>query len=101
MLGSHQLLERKLRKSGKTALATVVSCHRTLSVKESVPSGVETPRNLCTLDLRVEPDGEPAFEARTDAWLLGTEGAHEGMIVRVLYDPSDHSKLVVDQSEAA
>ena len=100
MLGNHQLLERKLRKSGKTALATVVSCHRTYSMQENVAS-VGTPKGLCTLDLRVEPDGEPAFEARTDAWLIGTEGAHEGMIVSVLYDPSDHSKVVVDQSEAA
>lgn len=79
----------------------MVSCHRTVSQKQSVPSGVGTPKSLCTLDLRVEPDGEPASEGRTDAWLIGTEGAHEGMMVPVLYDPSDHSKLVVDHSEAA
>ncbi len=58
-------------------------------------------KSLCKLSLRVAPDGEPAFEVTTEAWLTGTEGAHDGMVVPVLYDPSDHSKLIVDQSDAA
>ena len=49
----------------------------------------------------MQPEGEPAFEAKTDAWMVGTEGAHEGMVIPVLYDQSDHSKLVVDNSDAA
>lgn len=101
MLGNHQLLERRLRKRGKTAMATVVSYHRTLSMAESVQGGTPVPKSLCKVELRVEPDGESAFETTTEAWFVGTEGASEGMVVPVLYDPSDHSKLVVDHSDAA
>jgi len=81
-------------------MATVVSCERTYSQTQSGPGGVGAPKTLCKLELRVEPAGEATFDARTDASLLGTEGAHEGMVV-VLHDPSDHSKLVVDQSEGS
>jgi hypothetical protein len=98
MSGDHPLLERKLRKNGKSAMATVVSYERT----KSGPMVYGASRkSLCTLRLRVAPDGEPAFEVTTEAWLTGTEGAHDGMVVPVLYDPSDHSKLIVDQSDAA
>jgi hypothetical protein len=93
MFGDH-----KLRKSGKSAMATVVSYQRILGVEENRGAA---PKSLCKLHLRVEPDGEPAFEATTKAWLQGTEGTHEGMVVPVLYDPSDHSELVIDQSDAA
>lgn len=101
MFGTHQLLERKLRKTGKAALATVTACDRTHSMNESVAGGVGEPKTLCKLQLRVEPDGEPVFEASTNAWMMGTKGAYEGMVVPVLYDPSDHGKVVVDQSEEA
>jgi len=100
MLGNHQLLTHRLRKSGKSCMATVVSYRRTMGMNESIQGGAPFAKSLCELTLRVEPQGEPPFEARTEAWLLGTEGTHEGMVVPVLYDPSDHSKVVVDQSDA-
>jgi len=101
VFGSHELLERKLRKHGKASLSTVLSCDRRYSMRENVASGVGTPKSLCKLKLRVEPDGDSAFEATTDSWLIGTEGAYEGMVVPVLYDPSDRAKVVVDHSEEA
>jgi len=100
MFGNHQLLERKLRKQGARATATVVSCHRTLSMNESNQGGIPVHKVLCNVDLRVEPDGAPAFETTTDAWFVGSRPS-EGTVVPVLYDPSDHHKLVVDHSEAA
>jgi hypothetical protein len=100
MLGNHQLLERQLRKHGKSANATVLSCHGTLSMNQSVQGGIPVAKFLCTVDLRVEPDGAPAFETTTDAWFVGSRPS-ESTVVPVLYDPSDHSKLVVDHSDAA
>lgn len=99
MFGNHQLLERTLRRSGRSGLATVVSCHRLMSSHTSYNGGVPSPRALVRVVLRVEPDGEPAFETTTEHWFTGTEGAREGMKVPVLYDPSDHRKLVVDESD--
>jgi hypothetical protein len=66
MSGDHPLLERRLRKSGNSALATVVSYQRT----KSGPMVYGASRkSLCKLSLRVAPDGEPAFEVTTEAWL--------------------------------
>ena len=73
MLGDHQLLERKLRKSGKAALATVVSFHKVHTQQQSGPVGVGAAKSLCKLGLRVAPDGEATFEASTETWLMGTE----------------------------
>ena len=98
MSGDHPLLERKLRKSGKSAMATVVSYDR---IKSGPMAYGASRKSLCKLNLRVAPDGESAFEATTEAWLRGTEGAHDGMVVPVLYDPSDHARLIVDQSDEA
>ena len=102
-MGSHLLLERKLRKHGQAALATVVAVDRNdlLSQKESVPGGVGAPKSLCKMKLRVSPAGEDAFEVDAEAWMPGTKGAWEGMIVPVLFDPSDHTQIVVDQSDEA
>ncbi len=101
MFGTHQLLEHRLRKSGKSALANVTACERKETMQQNVNAGVGTPKTLCYLELQVQPEGEPGFEAKTDAWLVGTEGAHVGMTVPVLYDPSDHGKVVVDSSDEA
>ena len=103
MFGSHPMLERKLRKNGTSALARVIACERNdlLSQKQSVPGGVGAPKSLCKLQLEVMPGGEPAFEVTTEAWLVGTEGAHEGMTVPGLFDPSDRTKVIVDESDAA
>jgi hypothetical protein len=53
----------------------------------------------CKLDLRVEPDTEPAFEARVDAWLFNPP--REGDVVPVLYDGADHTKVVVNHDQTA
>lgn len=95
-------LERKLRQHGKPAIATVLSTRRKLSglhetsdpFYQSPPT--EVTRALWTMTVRVEPAGEPAFEAKIDAWLWESERPRMDWLVPVLYDPSDHRKIVFD-----
>lgn len=102
MFGHHELLERKLRKHGKSATATVLECHQTnFSQTTGNPGLVGNTQVECKLRLRVAPDGETAFEATTDALFGQFSIPSEGMPVQVLYDPSDHGKVVIDHSEAA
>jgi hypothetical protein len=47
----------------------------------------------------VEPDGEPPFESTVKQVFNDSYGWHvpqEGFSVQVIYDPTDHSKLVID-----
>jgi hypothetical protein len=46
------------------------------------------------MTVRVEPDDAPAFDAKIFAWLKD----RPFWVVGVLYDPSDHRKVVVDRS---
>ena len=39
MFGAHQLLEHRLRKSGRSALATVLSCEQKETVRENTQAG--------------------------------------------------------------
>jgi hypothetical protein len=100
-------LERKLRQHGKPAMATVLSTRRKLSGlhETSDPfyqsSPTEVTRALWTMTLRVEPEGEPAFEAKVDAWLWESERPRMEWLVPVLYDPSDRGKIVFDHSVEA
>jgi hypothetical protein len=51
------------------------------------------------LKLNVEPDGEPPFEATIKQVFNDTQGwpiPQEGWSVAVIYDPNEHSKLVLD-----
>jgi hypothetical protein len=102
MFGHHELRERKLRKNGKTAIATVLECRRTnWSETTGNPGLVGNTRVECKLKLRVEPAGETPFEAATDALFGQFSIPSEGMPLRVLYDPSNHKKVAIDHSEAA
>jgi hypothetical protein len=102
MFGHHGLLERQLRKNGKTAIATVLECRQTSwSETRGNPGLVGNTKVECKLKLRVEPDGESPFEAATDALFGQFSIPTEGMPLRVLYDPSNHKKVAIDHSEAA
>jgi hypothetical protein len=51
------------------------------------------------LRLRVEPEGETPFESTVKQVFNDARGFHipeEGYSVGVIYDPDDHSKLVID-----
>jgi hypothetical protein len=101
MLGHHELRERKLRKNGKAATATVLECRQTSwSETTGNPGLVGNTKIMCKLKLRVEPDGGAAFEASTDGMFGQFSIPSPGMPVRVLYDPSKRDKVVIDHSEA-
>ncbi|WP_156623064.1 SHOCT domain-containing protein [Mycobacterium sp. 1164966.3] len=61
----------------------------------------EATRALWTMTVRVQPDGEAPFEANLDAWLWEAERPRMDWFVSVLYDPSDHRRVVLDQSAEA
>jgi hypothetical protein len=95
MFGNHELLERKLRKNGKAAAATVLSSRSGSSGGNLGSTGA---KSHCKLTVSVQPDGEPAFEATVDGWLVNVP--KEGALVPVLYDPADHQRVVIDHHRA-
>lgn len=105
-IGSRRL-ERKLRQHGRPAMATVLTTRRKVSglynssdpFYQSPPT--EATRALWTMTVRLEPDGEAAFEASIDAWLWESERPRMDWLVPVLYDPSDHRKVAFDHSADA
>ena len=50
------------------------------------------------LDLRVKPEGSEPFDARVKARFPQYGGPRAGTTVPVLFDPGDHSKIVLDSS---
>jgi hypothetical protein len=50
------------------------------------------------LTVRVQPDGQPAFEADVDGLFGQLGGPVVGGSLTVLYDPDDHAKVVIDSS---
>jgi Short C-terminal domain len=104
VFGKHARLERELRQQGRAALATVLSARvrlPALTFRTRINLGAmrETKLgpSLWNMTVRVEPDDAPAFDAKIFAWLKD----RPLWVVGVLYDPSDHRKVVVDRSVEA
>ncbi len=99
--------ERKLRQRGVPAMAMVLATQRKLSgvYKTNDPfyqsAPVQATPDLWALRVRVEPHGEPAFDATVEAWLYEAQRPWLNTVVPVLYDPSDHSKVALDSSDEA
>jgi hypothetical protein len=103
MLGHNKRLERKLREhGGARAWATVLESEKQWSSTGGAnvsPGQAGSMTIHQKLRLRVEPDGEPPFEATVKQVFNDSYGWHipqPGYSVKVLYDASDHSKLVID-----
>ena len=103
MLGHNDRLERKLKEhGGKRAWATVLESKEEWSSsggfnKSPGQAGSFTAHQKLTL--RVEPEDEPSFEEKVKQVFNDTHGMsvpREGSSVSVIYDPDDHSKLVLD-----
>jgi hypothetical protein len=100
MLGFHPLLQRTLRKKGRRAFATIVSAERThLLNTAGDPSVVSNTTRMWKVVLHVEPEGEPPFEAKLDAWFGQMDDPRAQEQYVVLYDPGDHTKVVIDNSD--
>jgi hypothetical protein len=102
MFGHHPLLQAELRSGGQRAFAKIVSAKRT-RIAQTVGSEavVGDTQILWKLLIRVEPQGEPPFEAKVDALLPQLWSPEPGSryAFAVLYDPNNHSKVVLDRSE--
>jgi hypothetical protein len=100
MLGHHPLLQRRLRKSGRRAFASVLESQRTQYTETfGNDSLISNTRVLWKFVLRVAPEGEAPFDADADVLLPQTWSPSSGTQFPVLYDPDDHSRVVVDESE--
>ena len=103
MLGHNKRLEHKLKDhGGKQAWATVLESEKQWSSTGGVnvaPGQAGSMTIHQKIELRVEPEGEPTFEATVHQVFNDLHGWHipeEGWSVIVIYDPNDHSKLVID-----
>jgi len=103
MLGHNERLARKLNEQGgRRAWAAVLDSKQewASSGGSNVAAGQAGSFTIHQrLRLRVEPDGEPPFEATVKQVFNDARGwhiPHEGDSVTVIYDPDDHSKLVID-----
>jgi Short C-terminal domain len=103
MLGHNKRLEHKLKEQGgEQAWATVLESKQEWASTGGVnvaPGQAGSFTIHQKLKLRVEPGGEPPFETTVKQVFNDSHGwpiPREGWSVRVIYDPSDHSKLVID-----
>src|SRR6266536_2984695 len=97
LFGRHSLEE-----SGKAAKATVVAVGKRTSWKTGNSDDPESyAYETWKVDLRVDPDDEPAFEVKTKIqWPMYQRGdLRIGAELPVLYDPEDHGSVIYDPSE--
>lgn len=103
MFGHNERLERKLKESGgKSAWATVLESDREWASTGGSNVSVGQAGSITIhqkLLLRVEPDGEPPFECTVKQAFNDSHGMpipEQGYSVKVIYDPNDREKLVID-----
>jgi hypothetical protein len=102
MFGSNRALEKRLRNgAGKAARAVIVDArkgHWESSTGGSQAQLVNSAKVTWALTLRVTPEGEPPFDATlSEAFRAGGRPTIDDEI-KVLYDPRDHSKVVIDHT---
>lgn len=102
MFGSANRLEKKLQEGGgRSASAQVLEAkagRMVYSTGNTVAEELETSRVTWKLKLHVIPDNEVAFDAEFKAPFPQTGGPSVGETLAVLYDPNDHTKIVIDHS---
>jgi len=103
MFGSAERLEKKLREGGgKTATAKITAAKKG---KMAISTGNDAAQQAASahvnwkLTLQITPDNEAPFEGEVkEPYPELSSGPSIGDAIGVLYDPNDHSKLVVDHS---
>jgi hypothetical protein len=103
MFGSAGRLEKKLRESGgKAAPAEITAAKKGMM---AISTGNDAAQQAASahvnwkLTLRVTPDSESPFEAEVkEPYPEMGGGPSVGDVIGVLYDPNDHTKLVIDHS---
>jgi hypothetical protein len=106
MLGHNKRLEGKLREEGgSTAWATVLESTQQWASSGGRNKAVGQAGSFTIhqkLKLRVEPATEKPFEVTLKQVFNDAHGQHipqEGWSVKVIYDPSDQSRVVIDLDE--
>jgi hypothetical protein len=99
VFGRDKRLEERLRASGRPWAEVLEADRSRLSVTVGNPALVHNTEVVWSLRLRVYPEGEPPFETGVKARFPQLSAPRRGSSVAVLYDPADHSRVVVDQSE--
>jgi hypothetical protein len=87
-------LEKALSENGRRAKADVVGSEPTKHFDSSY--GNELNGRTWILRLRVQPTDEPSFEVELKASLKVMFMPRAGDSIDVLYDPGDHSRMVID-----
>src|SRR3954451_8620085 len=103
MLGkpSKRLL-KQLEENGKRANATVVEiAEKGMAVTRGAEGVVGNTELAMKAHLRVQPGDEPEFEVKKRFSYPQLAVPSAGQAVPVLYDPSDHDRIIVDYSSEA
>jgi hypothetical protein len=91
--------QRKLEEDGTKAQATILEiADKGLAItsgQEAIVSDTEIARKV---HLKVTPDSEPEFEVTQRFRFPQLEVPRVGDLLGVIYDPSDHDKIILDQS---
>lgn len=100
MFGREGLEQRLQEQGGVVAWATVVSARQRWRQEHGagIGSGPSQITDHMKLTLKVEPEGEPAFEA-TLRQAFVNDIPQVGGRVKVIYDPADRSKIAVLRGE--
>jgi hypothetical protein len=103
MLGKpSKKLKKQLEESGKRANATIVEiAEKGMAVTRGAEGVVGNTELALKTHLRVQPDDEPEFEVKKRFSFPQLAVPSAGQTVPVLYDPSDHDKIIVDYSPEA
>jgi hypothetical protein len=97
MFGNKKRLVGKLeREGGVVAWATVIEAGTRWTSGTNSENGPYTvgDHKHMTVRLRVEPDGEPAFEMKLRQTFVGMYPISDFQ-VKVIYDPQDHSTIAI------
>jgi putative oligomerization/nucleic acid binding protein len=102
MLGNpSRRTRRKLEERGKRAPAVVVEiAEKGMSVTSGNAEIVSNTEVVLKTKIRVEPEDEPAFEIEDRFRYPQLSIPSVGSRLAVIYDPSDHDKVMIDRSAA-
>jgi hypothetical protein len=93
---------KRLEENGRRANATVLEiASRGMTITHGNDAIVANTKVVLKTKLRVEPDGEPAFEVEEKFRYSQFAMPGAGSVVAVVYDPDDHDKIMLDESPAA
>ena len=103
MLGKpSKRLKKQLEEKGQRAKATVLEiAEKGMAVTHGAEGVVANTELALKVKLKVQPENEPEFEVEERFRFPQMAVPSAGSVVAVIYDPADHSKLMLDDSPEA